>query len=359
MMIRLKDLAQESGVSIRTVSRVLNGAPHISTEKAARVNDAVRKLGYSPNLIARGLRTKRTHLLGIIGWDLIPQVNSKKLAGLQMEAANAGYQTLFGLTSHESGRERTLLQLYQRICDGIMLLNPPSPENLDLIRSLSVPALLIGYTSDFVPCIRIDRKQGILEAFSLVALSYSHIVFLTASDAPQEERLVAFNHAMDTTGHAGRATVVHVQSNQYDGGYSSGDAISHLKPALVVCYNDQLAIGLMKRLYELSVRIPEEIGVIGFDNDDATQYSYKALSSVHQSVGDLAKAAIGQMDRMVQERIAGAEDAPRAGRAAARRKPAGNGMVLDTIKSHFIARQTAFLAPGARAASRQGEERGR
>jgi len=345
-MVRLKDLAAEAHVSIRTVSRVINGAPHISTEKAARVNDAIRRLGYSPNLIARGLRTKRTHLLGLIGWDLIPQVNSKKLSSLQMEAANAGYQTVFGLTFHESGRERTLLQLYQRICDGIMLLNPPSPDNLELMRGLSVPLVLIGYTSATVPCINIDRKQGILEALSLVAPSYSHLVFLTASDDPGEERLVAFNQAVARTPHAGRTTVVHIQSNQYDGGYNSGDPISHLKPALVVCYNDQLALGLMKRLYELSVRIPEDIGVIGFDNDDATQYSYKALSSVHQSLGDLAQSAIRHMDRLIEEGIGATGREPNRGQPAPRgRKAGGKTYVLDTIRTHFIARQTAFLAP--------------
>jgi DNA-binding LacI/PurR family transcriptional regulator len=286
-MATLKELAAASGVSIRTVARVLNNAPHIAPDKRRLVEKAVKKLGYTPNLLARGLKTSRKNLLGIIGSTLDVPVLTRKMSALQHQADHCGFRTMIGLTENVAEKEARFIREFAQFCDGLLFLNNPRSENLKMMKQQRVPYVLEDSLIPREPAVAIDRAAGIREALDACAGSYPQAIFLTSDPHPQEERRQAFKKGAGTA-----AAVICVPKQNAPGGYAAGDRVADLHSALVICYSDRMAAGLMRRLYELGARVPEDLGVVGFDDDEYAEFQYKPLSTVSQSVMELAEQAL-------------------------------------------------------------------
>jgi LacI family transcriptional regulator len=286
-MATLKELAQASGVSIRTVARVLNNAPHIAPDKRQLVEKAVKKLGYTPNLLARGLKTSRKNLLGIIGSTLDVPVLTRKMSALQHQADHCGFRTMIGLTENVAEKEARFIHEFTQFCDGLLFLNTPRTENLKLMKQQHTPYVLVDSSLRREPAVTIDRAAGVSEALTACAGKYSQAVFLTSDPRPQEERRQAFRNQAGAN-----ARVICTAEQNAAGGYAAGNEVAALHSGLVICYSDRIAAGLMRRLYELDARVPEDFGVVGFDDDEYAAFQYKPLSTVSQSVAELARQAL-------------------------------------------------------------------
>lgn len=297
-MATLKEISIASGVSIRTVRRVLNKEDHVKKEKAEKVKEVLTRMNYVPNLLARGLRNKRTGIIGVIATQLLLEVRAKKFAAIKGLLSANGYSTMLGLTDGEVDIEKQLFLDYSRFCDGIIFLNDPSEESLEIISQMNTPYVIPDSEMNIDNAIAIDRESGIIEAIKSQYKNYESIFFVDNFDEVSNQRVKAFNKGVLAVG-AKKVKVFTGKSMDFNGGVSVGENLSKEINSLTICYNDRVAAGLLKSFYHHGCDVPNDFGIIGFDNDDFTQYTHKSISTVTQSVDELAEKTFKLLDAQI------------------------------------------------------------
>ncbi|PCJ62233.1 MAG: hypothetical protein COA79_04010 [Planctomycetota bacterium] len=297
-MATLKDISTEAGVSIRTVARVLKNEPHISEKVKIKVEKALNKLDYVPNILASSLKTKKTGLFGIITSDLELQVNVRKLSSLHKASQRNGFRAIVGFADRSEETERKLIEEYSILCDGVLFLNSPFDKNLKFIRRLKVPFVLVDSNSKQDTAVAVNREVGVIEALNCLNEKYQKKVLLTFSDKPDEVRTLAFKKAVK-----GPSKVITFDFD-YQGNFDKAQKIleSELKKGvLFICSNDRIASVVFRCVYESSFVVPEDIGIVGFDNDDFTQLSPQPFSTVSQPVEEMAEKSISLLLKLIDK----------------------------------------------------------
>jgi LacI family transcriptional regulator len=270
---RIRDVAEKAKVSPRTVTRVLRGGEKVAAKTRKCIEEALKELDYSPNIIARALKTKRTNLIGIVMEDVGTEILSKKLVAFERTASRNDYRILLGITEGEFRKEQVYINDFIKICDGILLfVDWPfgmNRDSLDMLRDQDKPYVIVDGDPKEKYSVSIDRQIGVFEGVEQSHKKYRHFTFLGSKIGPK--------------------IILIEPEKYYYNGYAAGDEIAGQKNTLVCCSNDHLGMGLLKRLLELGVRVPEEIGLFGFDDDSYTPFTYKALSTISQPVEDLAR----------------------------------------------------------------------
>ncbi|MDL2078345.1 LacI family DNA-binding transcriptional regulator [Streptomyces sp. GXMU-J15] len=304
MRVSLKDVAAHAGVSIKTVSNVVNNYQHVTPAMRERVQRSIDALGYRPNLAARHLRKGRTGIIALA----LPELGNPyfaELAAAVIDAAAA--HDYIVLLDHTGGRREQEVLVSQgfraRVIDGL-ILSPIELEPEDLRDQAEVPLVLLGERDYALPYdhIAIDNVAAARAAVRhLIDLGRREIAFigarrgrsepaqlrvrgwreeLTAAGLPADEGLVA---ATDGWGHADGA-----------------DAMARIlesgrQPDAVFAYNDPMAIGAMRVLHERGLKVPEDIAVVGFDDVVEGRFGAVTLTSVSpdkDAIGRLAVEAV-------------------------------------------------------------------
>ena len=287
-MATLKEISIKAGVSIRTVRRVLNDDAHVKPEKAERVRKVLSRTGYVPNLLARGLRNKRTGIIGIIASQLTMEVRSKKFSAIQFELTANGYGIMLGMTGGDSEIENRLCLEYTRFCDGIIFLNDPRKQSLATIKAAKTPYVISDSYIRTPHAIAIDRESGIFEAIMKKHKNYNTLLFLTNTPGTNEQRKKSFKRGAKVVKKT-NIKIIQCESGDFAGGEKAAESVLKEKSSLSICYNDRIAAGLLKTLHKASCKVPEDYGIIGFDNDNFTEYTHKSISTITQSVEELAE----------------------------------------------------------------------
>lgn len=314
MGVSLKDVAQRAGVSIKTVSNVVNNYPHVTPQMRARVQQAIDELGYRPNLTARHLRKGRT---GIIAFA-VPELGNPyfaELAGAVIDAAAAHDYTV--LVDHTAGlRERELLvsqEFRSHVIDGLVL-SPIHLENEDLLaRQETSPLVLLGEREYEAPYdqIAIDNVAAARTAVRhLLDLGRRRIAFLGSRTSrerqPAHLRLRGWREELAAAGLEPDESLVVATD-----GYGRGDGAAAMaalldrgeRPDAVFAYNDLIALGAMRTLVERGLDVPRDIAVVGFDDIDESRYGAVTLTTVSPDKAAIARLAV---DRIV-ERLGGGQ----------------------------------------------------
>ena len=287
-MATLKEIATAAEVSIRTVRRVLNDDVHVRPEKAGKVRKVLSKTGYVPNLLARGLRNKRTGIIGIIAAQLDLEVSIKKFSAIKFELSANGYGSMFGMSDNKEEMENKLCQQYSRFCDGIIFLKEPDPTSLKTIKSINIPYVISDSYMKTPHAVSINRESGIFEAILNQHKNYKSLLFLTNTPVSKDLRRASFEKGAKAV-KSKNIKIIPCDSGDFAGGEKAAKYVLKEINSLSVCYNDRMAAGLLKGLYKAGCNIPEDYGIIGFDNDNFTEYTHKSISTVTQSVEDLAE----------------------------------------------------------------------
>ncbi len=290
-MTTLKYIADEAGVSIRTVRRVLNNDNHVRPEKVEKIKKIIERTGYTPNLFARGLQTRKSNITGIIVSNLNLEVTTGKLNAIQTGLMTAGYGTMLGITSGMADIEEQLVENYSMLCDGIIFLFTPLPQSIEHIKKSNIPYVISdsGIEDDYA--IAIDRQSGIMQAIVEQQKNYRQLLFLSCDKLEDDTRKNAFKNGVRSVGRDDY-TVIYSDSADFDGGRQAVGAILKKRNSLTICYNDRMAAGLLKGLYDIGGSVPDDYGIVGFDNDNFTKYTHKAISTITQSIDELAEKTI-------------------------------------------------------------------
>ncbi|MFD9125073.1 LacI family DNA-binding transcriptional regulator [Kitasatospora sp. NPDC059571] len=311
-MVSLKDVAQRAGVSIKTVSNVVNGYQHVTPAMRERVQRAIDELGYRPNLTARHLRKGRTGIIALA----VPELGNPyfaELAGAVIDAAAEHDYTV--LLDHTGGRRDKELLVCQgfrsHVMDGL-ILSPIELESADLLaRSETSPLVLLGEREYDVPYdhIAIDNVAAArLAVGHLVGLGRRRIAFLGArresAREPAHLRLRGWREELTAAGlPAGDDLVVATDAYGREDGARAMAALLDRggRPDAVFAFNDTIAIGAMRALADRGLRVPEDVAVVGFDDIEEGRYAGSPLTTISPDKEAIARLAV---DCLV-ERLAG------------------------------------------------------
>jgi LacI family transcriptional regulator len=234
------------------------------------------------------LRNKKTGIIGIITSGLELEVGVKKLSALQIELMSNGYGTMFGITSHNAEIENKLTLEYSRLCDGIIFLFDPQPECLNIVEKENKPYVVSDSYMKTAHAVSIDREVGIYNAISEQYQNYKNLIFITNQQMRDgDARVVAFKNGSESVG-AHNYKMLYTKALGFSGGLAMTDIVMAEKNSLIICYNDRIAAGLLKGLTDAEANVPDDYGIVGFDNDNFTEYTHKSISTVTQSVDELA-----------------------------------------------------------------------
>ena len=273
----MKRIAGQLGVSITTVSKVLNNHADISEATRARVLAKVAELGYQPNAVARSLTLRSTKTLGIVIPDLMHSFFVEIIAGLEKVASAKGYGLLLCSSNEDARKERTELELLrQRQVDAIVLASANAEGNTDLLQRLSALGIgIVMIDRDDHPDVRCDRvltddhEVGRLATAHLLSQWRTAIAHIAGPPIVHAKRRAdGYTTALRDAGVKGRPEWV-VRGGFMEGdGYRSMKKLLALRPAIdaVFAANDPAAIGAMKAIWEAGLRVPEDIALVGVGN---------------------------------------------------------------------------------------------
>jgi LacI family transcriptional regulator len=300
----MKRIAGELGVSITTVSKVLNNREDIGDETRARVLAKVAELGYQPNAVARSLTLRRTNTLGVVIPDLMHSFFVEIVAGLESVASARGYGILLCSSSEDPAKERQELEmLRQRQVDGVVLGSANASGNTDLLQRFASLGLgLVMIDRDDHPDVHCDRvvtddvEVGRLATSHLVEQGRKTIAHITGTSvAHAKRRADGYRAALKAAGIKSQAEwMVRGGFKEVDG-YRGMTQLLALRPRIdaVFAANDPSAIGAMKAILEAGLRVPEDIAVIGAGHIALGDMLRVPLSTVSWSREDQGKAAAG------------------------------------------------------------------
>ena len=301
----LKDVARRAGVSVRTVSNVVNDAPHVAPATRARVQSALDELEYRPNLAARTLRQGRSGLLGLV----VPEIDSPyfgELAGLLADAAEQRGATLVvDQTRGDAVRERRLLSGPSgQLVDGLLLspwaLSPAEVSN----RRHGLPLVLLGERYDeSVDHVGVDSVEAAQAATEhLIASGRRRVAAIGLqphlANQTALQRVTGYRSALVAAGRRpDPALEVPVERlHRADGARAMRVLLARADPPdAVFCFTDELALGAMRVAWERGVRVPDDLAVVGFDDVEDGRWSRPSLSTVSPDKAALAEVAVGRL----------------------------------------------------------------
>lgn len=294
----MADVARVAGVSHQTVSRVLNGAPHVRPDTRDRVLAAIRELDYRPNSAARALVTRRSQTLGVVSFGSALYGPASMLDGIEQAARSAGY--FVSVASLRSLDSRSVQEAVDRLRDqgveGIVVI-APQISAVSAVAKLSsvVPVVAVGSGSQSrVPVVAVDNEAGALAATRhLLDLGHATVQHVAGPSGWLETktRQDGWRKALEACG----AEVPPVLSGDWSArsGYEAGLRIAE-DPLVtaVFCANDHMALGLLRAFHEAGRAIPGDISVVGFDDIPEAAYFAPPLTTVRQDFGELGRRAL-------------------------------------------------------------------
>jgi DNA-binding LacI/PurR family transcriptional regulator len=310
----IRQVAQKAGVSTQTVSRVLNNRPDVAPETRRRVQHVIDQLGYKPSAIARSLIRRRSQTVGVVIAELGQYGPMRRLLGMTQAAAESGYSLHLRLV-HPPEMDsvgQILDELLTWHVDGIVWAIPEIGDNrLSLQRKASqlpVPLIVMSeHTLYSEHTVSVDnRAGGFLATQHVLAQGYQHIGIITGplNWVAAQQRLLGWQEALPT-----------YQNRQIvEGDWSAAGGEAGLRrlrgqyPELdaVFASNDQMALGVLQAAHQMGLRVPEDLGLVGYDNIPEAAYFYPPLTTVWHKLIDQGKRMVQRLIEMIEVRRADA-----------------------------------------------------
>jgi len=301
--ITLKELSKELDISISTVSRALNDHPDISSATKEKVKKLAKQLHYVPNLFARGFRSQETHILGVIVPNISHLFTSTILKGILEEAEQRGYRVIISESKNDETKQVEMLNTMTQFgVDGIMMsLSRKTTQLEEVLEVLNrIPMVLFDKVSSKVPCtqIVINEEEAAFNAVEhLIELGKQRIAIIkeTENSYNSEKRYAGYLRALNH--HDIRIREKIILSTE-DISMANGRRLTKIllskkkRPDAIFAITDNAAIGAIKALHKLKVKIPDDIAVVGFSNSINSTIIQPALTTVDQPGDKIGRTAV-------------------------------------------------------------------
>ena len=295
-MITMTEIAKMTHVSQPTVSRVLNGSQTVAPEIRERVLACAREHDYQFNALAKGLQGSRTHLLGVLVTDISNGFFADLAKAIETAARKRGYSIILFNSDYNPQNEQEYLDVVRRYrVDGVLAvpIRETSEAWREYVKKLDVPIVAVTRRVEGIDSIYADHgRAGAMVAEYLVQRGFERFLFI---GKVYDGKYVGFRQALSQLNRDGQAAnVVYQDDVQLHQALQTWLQSGHGRAA-VFAGNDVYALRVLAALRTLNVRVPEQVGVIGFDDTSAGRYLNPSLSSVSQPITQLAQEAVTRL----------------------------------------------------------------
>lgn len=309
----IKEIAEMANVSSATVSKILNGKDkYISEATRQRVLEIVEREGYISNAIAKSLKMKSTNTLGIIIPDVMNLFFSELARGIEDAAERKGYSVILCNSDNKTSKEERYIQVLQeKMVDGIILTASEQSVSRSLKRR-STPMVLLDrdiLIDSNVGRIIVDNKTGSYIATDhLIKKGCKNIGFISSDKVNKSsgERLKGYRKALIENNMEIDESKIYLHSYTIDTGYKGTmKLLENNKLDGICCGNDLIAIGAIKALNEMKIKIPEEVKVVGFDDIQISQYIEPPLTTIKQPIYEMGEEAVKMLISIIENKSVG------------------------------------------------------
>jgi DNA-binding LacI/PurR family transcriptional regulator len=312
----IKEIASLAGVSKSTVSRVISNNGYTSQLSRERVLQVIEELQYKPNAVARAMVSQRTNNIGVIVYreqhPIVSHPFYGKIIDSIITAAGTLNYSVFVMTDQEKSLRSAEYMLEKRV-DGLILISRLRQNVIDYIRNYKIPYLIVNGTTedqDVIGIVNKDDVGGQQAAEYLFKLGHSKIFVIAG---PQDHRshhlrLNSFNDYMTKQGCAIENSSIYFSPlSNFEKGYKAmsevWESLIRESHTAIFATNDMLALGAMKYLQEQSVRIPEQIAIMGFDDIDFASMATPALTTIHVEKGQMGHESVMILDQLIKKKV--------------------------------------------------------
>jgi len=299
-MANIYEVAELAGVSLATVSRVINPGAKVSDKTRQKVLSAMKQLGYQPNSIAQSLATRSSNSVGVCVSELHGPFFGAMLSAIEETLRAAGKFVLVAAGHSKEEQEREAIRfLVSRNCDALIVHVEALPDKF-----------LVEHNEKSTPLVVVNRKVrgladrcfslnnelgGYLAAQSLLRLKHKRIAYISGplDFVDAQQRLAGHKRALAEAKVAFDERLLHEGDYHETGG---SDALTHLfdtgiKFSAVICANDDMAAGAMAAAHDRGLKLPDDLSIVGFDDAPISRYVYPKLSTVHYPIADMSYMA--------------------------------------------------------------------
>jgi len=308
--VTIREVADQAGVSIATVSRVLNGRGDVSPETRELVSRIIQERGYVANRNARGLSAGRTGLVGVLVPLVFPVYFSAILSGASEALYEHDLRVLLSPTGHEHDREVTLIErLAHGLTDGALIVLPEeSSEELERLLDAGYNFVVVDprlRLNGRIPSVSAAHTSGADQAMRhLLELGHRRIAAITGPSGwvATEDRLRGYHAALAAAGILPDPALEVESDFEIAGGAKAAEELLDLAdpPTAVFAFNDNLAIGAIQAARSRGLRVPEDLSVVGFDDSEHATIVSPALTTVRQPLAELGRTAVSLLTRLLE-----------------------------------------------------------
>lgn len=300
---RMRDVAVRADVSLKTVSRVVNGEPGVRPAIADRVRKAIAELGFQRNDIARSLASGKSRTIGLLIPNISNPIYAAVLHGAEAVAEERGYMVVVGNTARDRQRQRRYLEtLHRRRADGVLLWGFGEDPAQDLpghTAAVHLQPSSPSFTSRW-PTFAFDNRESSAQVVDhLLSLGHRHVLLLAGLPGRRvtEERLQGYRHSLERAGVPIDERLMklgmlgYAEQDGYRETLTALRSSARPRPTAIVACNDLVAVGAMAALSELGILVPEQVSVAGMDDIPLAAYTNPRLTTVRRDGCRLARMA--------------------------------------------------------------------
>jgi DNA-binding LacI/PurR family transcriptional regulator len=312
----MRDVAALAGVSVQTVSAVINDKPGITEETSSRVREVIRQLGYRPDYTARSLRSGRRRTIALFVSNVANSVLGRMASAAEDYAYANDYNLVLYNTHDDAEREMAYVNIAaQRSVDGVLFVAANQPHRgTEILAAAGIPSVIIdripeGYTG---PTVGLDNiRAGQLAAEHLLGLGHTRLAHIAAPPGQRlsRERQLGFVQALERAGIAPADVMIEsVRDFGCQPGYEAMQRLLRRRPlpTAVFAATDLAAIGAMHAIREAGLAVPDDISVVGLDNVDVAAFQNPPLTTIRQFLSQLAELGV----EMLLDLLAGKTPSP-------------------------------------------------
>ena len=306
--VTIQDVAKTAGVSVSTVSRVLNRRVDVATETQDRILSVIDDLGYTTNLAARSMRSQKKNLIGLIMPDIAYPFAIEVMKGVNRAIAESEFDLLLYTTGdvRKSGRasheQKYVSLLNNSVTDGVIIVAPVASEFSTEAPIVSVDPIM---SNPNYPSVHATNYQGAVDAMDyLLGLGHKRIGFISGRGELESSnrRLKGYRDSLDKAGIPVDEKLIAPGDYTTETGIICAKELLSLDepPTAIFASNDQTAMGVFQAAQEMSLRIPEDISVIGFDN--ITESKYMGLTTMDQFISEMGFVATQMLIKLINDK---------------------------------------------------------
>lgn len=316
----ISDVAREAGVSLMTVSRVMNDKANVREETRDRVNVAIKALNYSPSPAARNLAAASEIRIGLLYSNPSAGYLNEFLVGSLDQAARSNVQLVVQLCENEEARRGTVERLIDSGIDGV-ILPPPLCDAEDihgLLQEAEVPGVAVasGRAATFLSSVNIDdRAAAAAMTRHLIRLGHRRIGFVSGNpnQTASALRLYGYLEALGESGLVSEPALVVEGLFTYRSGLDAAHLLLEQpeRPTAIFASNDDMAAAVVSLAHRMGLDVPRDLTVVGFDDSPQATTTWPELTTIRQPIADMSRAAVLQLVDDIRSRREGRRFAPR------------------------------------------------